>query len=168
MTIQAIGYSTDYQVQTKNKSSTATGFDMAQLAIGSFGPAAIEYAGTKSTSAESITAAAVNASYGSAAMAAGMSRSYAPSALSVGGSGLGSYGAYYSGGSNLGTYRSGTTSDMTSQVEGMLSESAMSQAYLIGLQAEMGNQQVTVNAVSNTLNMKQMSELAVIRNLKTA
>lgn len=167
MTIQSIGYSSDYQVQTKNKSSAATGFDIAQLAIGSFGPAAIEYAGTKSTSAESITAAAVNASFGSAGMAAGM-RSYAPSALSVGGSGLGSYGAYYSGGSNLGTYRSGTTGDMTTQVESMLSESAVSQAYLIGLQAEMGNQQVTVNAVSNTLNMKQMSELAVIRNLKTA
>lgn len=163
MTIEAIGYSSDYQMQTNKKSSTASGFDIAQLAIGSFGPAAIEYAGTKSTSAESITAAAVNASYGSAGMAAGMSRSYTPSALSTGGSGLGSYGAYYSGGSSL-----STSTDMTSQVEGMLSESAMSQAYLIGLQAEMGNQQVTVNAVSNTLNMKQMSELAVIRNLKTA
>lgn len=161
MTIEAIGYSSDYQMQTNKKSSAASGFELAQLAIGSFGPAAMT--ATSGTSAEAITAAAVNASYGSASMAAGMSRSYTPSALSIGGSGLSSYGAYYSGGANL-----STSTDMTTQVESMLSESAVSQAYLIGLQAEMGNQQVTVNAVSNTLNMKQMSELAVIRNLKTA
>ncbi len=164
MTLQVIqaGLSTD-SIQKKSTATSKTSFgDTLGMAAASFGGPAMMVASEKDTSTQAITAAAVNATYGGASLMTSSNRSYSP--YSTGGLGYGSMGSYYSGGANL-TTSSGTTA---TDVESMLSESAMSQAYLIGLQAQMGNQSVQTNAISNTLNMKNMMELSVIRNMKTS
>lgn len=159
--INAIGYAPDYQTTTK---STSTGGTSAYSTIADIlaagGPAAM--IATDGTSAGSITAAAINGAYSGTRSASG-SYGYMPSSLSVGGSSLSTMGAYSSGGANL-----TTTTGSSTDVESILSESAMSQAYMIGLQSQMGTQSVMTNAMSNAINMKDMGMLSVIRNFKTA
>ena len=51
-------------------------------------------------------------------------------------------------------------------VENILAETATSQAYLIGIQAQMGQQQSTFTAISNALNTKYGMERSVIQNFR--
>lgn len=77
--------------------------------------------------------------------------------------------SYLTGSSSMGmSTTTGTTSTagMTSNVEGILQETAASQAYLLGIQMEMGNQQTTFTSVSNALNVKHSMMKSVINNFR--
>ncbi len=106
---------------------------------------------------------------------AGMAVSAAVNA-SQGGSGTATLG--YSGGMGLGTSGStgaytgttGTTSSstggMAGNVESILQDTAASQAYLLGIQMEMGNNQTMFTSVSNALNVKHSMMKSVINNFR--
>lgn len=84
--------------------------------------------------------------------------------------------SYYSGGglsygtpsfATTGTATTGTTgSTGMGNVEGILQESATSQAYLIGIQAQLGYQQTFYTGFSNALNAKFNMERSAIQNFR--
>jgi hypothetical protein len=104
---------------------------------------------------------------------AGMAVSAAVNA-SQGGSGTATLG--YSGGMGLtaggtgGAYSTGTTGSstggMAGNVESILQDTAASQAYLLGIQMEMGNNQTMFTSVSNALNVKHSMMKSVINNFR--
>ncbi|HLD43839.1 MAG TPA: hypothetical protein VJC18_00270, partial [bacterium] len=77
-------------------------------------------------------------------------------------------GGYYTGsGSGSSMYSTtGTGDDLSSNVESIISDTATSQAYLIGIQAQLGQQQSTFTAVSNALNVKHSMEKSAIQNFR--
>lgn len=136
--------------------STSSGnfFDYLNLGLEALGPAALEsvaYGSGTTSAAYGISSAAINGLFAS-------SSSYAS----------GSYGgglSYLSSASSLSPYAMSYSSS-ASDLESMLQESAISQAYLIGIQSQLGMQQTTFTSVSNALNMKHQGERSAIQNFK--
>lgn len=125
------------------------------------GPVAVEsvYAASGSQPA-SIVAAAVNASanpYSSASLSTGYSSS-----------GIGTSGSsnYVTGGYTGSAYADTGSTEMSSNVEDILSQSYTNQAYLIAVQGEMGNIQTTTTSISNALNVKHSAMKSVINNFR--
>ncbi|MBU0505188.1 MAG: hypothetical protein ABII18_10660 [bacterium] len=111
--------------------------------------------------AASIAGAAANSMYGSAMTAGSSNNQYlSTGAMSTSYSG----GAYYGGTPSYST--TGTGTELSGSVESILTETATSQAYLIGIQAQLGQQQSTFTAVSNALNVKHGMEKSAIQNFR--
>lgn len=148
-------------------STSGSGFDQVigatQYAAGVAGPVA--YASTNYLTGGSATSTTDSAMIIGAAVNAAAGNPYATTSLSAGVGYSGSTGAYLSpyGGAS---YQTTDTSSMSGNVEGILSESAASQAYLIGIQMQMGTQQVMYTSISNALNVKHGMEKSVINNFK--
>jgi hypothetical protein len=114
--------------------------------------------------AASIAGAAANSMYGSAMTAGASNQQYlSTGAMSTSYSG----GSYYGGTPSYSTTGStGTSTELSGSVESILTDTATSQAYLIGIQAQLGQQQSTFTAVSNALNVKHGMEKSAIQNFR--
>lgn len=103
-------------------------------------------------------------------------------AVNASASPMGSTGAYgtniggmgISGGASLstGAYSTvgGTASigGVGSNLESIIGQTASTQAYMLGIQMEMGNQQTTFTSVSNAMNVKHSMMKSVINNFRVA
>lgn len=164
MAIQTIGTDIQATTTTNTTSNAASGMSkfMNYLSMGTSvaGPVVSEslYA-AGNTSGAAIASVTGNAVYG-ATSAAG-SASY----LSTG-----SLGSSYSGNAYYGGSGSYTTADYSSSsstdVESILTDSAASNAYLIGIQSQIQQQAVVYQGVSNALKAKSDMERNSIQNLK--
>lgn len=156
--------STGQVVTTTASGASGNFWDYMALATSASGPVVEQsYLAAGNEGAASIAAATANATYSSAITAAG-DTSY----LSTGGLGSSYSTAYYTGTSPYTTTYSSydSSGDLATDVESILTETATSQAYLIGIQAQMGQQQATFTAISNALNVKTSMEREAIRNFK--
>lgn len=75
----------------------------------------------------------------------------------------------YTGTTSIGITGSAGSSGMTglsSNVESILSDTAASQAYLLGIQMQMGEQQTMFTSVSNAINVRDSMKKQVINNFK--
>jgi len=120
-------------------------------------------------SAAAIAGVTANATYGSSLAAAGGGGS--ASYLQPGSMGTSFSGSYLTpgGGSMYGVDGGSTTGvdgNLSGGVQDILSQTASSQAYLIGIQAQLGQQQSTFTAVSNALNVKHSMEKSAIQNFR--
>ena len=157
---------------SNSASSSSTSFsgvmDGLSLVSGSLGPAtATILDSTVGTGAATIASATSSSIYSSSTALAGGN----PYTM-----GMTSGGTYYGGASPMGltsgagystTGTTGTTGDVSTDVESILASTATSQSYLIGLQAMMGQQQSTFTAISNALNVKYSMERSAIQNFRS-
>jgi len=155
----------DYVASTGSATTTATSgssnfWDYLALGTSAAGPVVeASYAAAGNEGAASIAAATYSSTLSSALAASDSASS--SQYLTTGGSSASSA-AYYTGG---GSYSTGTDYS-SSDVESILAETATSQAYLIGIQAQMGQMQSTFTALSNAVNVKTSMEREAIRNFK--
>ncbi len=163
MAIQTIG--TDIQATTTantstNKTSGMSNF-MNYLSMGTSVAAPVvaeSLSLSGNSSGAAIAAVTGNAVYGASTAAAGSGTSYL-STGSLGSSYSGS--AYYGGGTSSLSLETGST-----DVESILTDSAASNAYLIGIQSQIQQQAVVYQGVSNALKAKSDMERNSIQNLK--
>lgn len=159
-----IGIGSDYVADNSAVTNQATGngynaFDYLAMVSSVAGPttAASLYAGGNEAGA-AIAAATGNATYSGALT---MSNTGSGSYLTTGG--LGTTSSYYTGG---GSYATTGTSGVSGSVEDILADSATSQAYLIGIQAQLQNQNMVYTGTSNCLSSRQNMERSILQNLK--
>lgn len=170
MALQPIG--TDYNsaqganVAAQQQAATKTSFyDKLQYATAVAGPAVAAGVNMgaggnsyKTTTAGMAVSAAVNAAQGSSGTA---TLGYS-GGMALGTSG--STGAYT--GSSTGSTGGTGAGGMSGNVESILQDTAASQAYLLGIQMEMGNNQTMFTSVSNALNVKHSMMKSVINNFR--
>lgn len=145
-------------IQTSYNTNNSDTFALLSAAAGNTVAESLAYAGN--TTGAAITAAATNATYSGFLAAGGSGVAATPSALAVGGNN------YATGGVGASMNMS-TTGGVASDVENILAETATSQAYLIGIQAQLGQQQSTFTAISNALNVKYSMERSAIQNFRS-
>ncbi|MBF0106320.1 MAG: hypothetical protein HQM16_13460 [Deltaproteobacteria bacterium] len=170
MTVVSIGQDPGLNTGTiqKPRANNSDTFALFASATGNTVAQSLAYSGD--TTGAAISAAATNATYSGFLAAGG-------STVPTYGAGMGMTGAgnYASGGvgpqylvpgePSMGDPMSGNP--VASDVESILADSALSQAYLIGIQAQLGQQQSTFTALSNAMNVKFGMERSAIQNFKS-
>lgn len=117
-------------------------------------------------------------------LSGGTATSITPSAQAVsaainassGSMGYGSMGGFSTGMSGMTTMGGGlgmsasttSTGGVSGNLESIISETANSQAYLLGIQMQMGNQQTMFTSVSNAMNVKHGMMRSVINNFRVS
>lgn len=152
-------------VAAQQQAATKTSFyDKLQYATAVAGPAiaagvnqATGGNSYKMTTAGMAVSAAVNAAQGGGVATLGYS-----GGMGLSQNGMGS--AYT--GTTPSTGTPGSTGGMSGNVESILQDTAASQAYLLGIQMEMGNNQTMFTSVSNALNVKHSMMKSVINNFR--
>lgn len=164
--IGAIGFDPN-QSSVTNSATSGAGFasamDTVSLLAASTTPALeASFLAAGNTGAATIAAVTGNAVFSSSAGAAQMAGGGAPytSGLTSGGSYLGA------GGMSFQTTPGGT-GEVATDVESILSDTATSQSYLIGIQAQMGFQQTQFTSISNALATKHSMERSAIQNFRS-
>ena len=170
MTITAIGtdniaVSGQMAAQSTSSSTYSGIMDALALTAGAAGPVMYEsFLAAGDTAGAAISAASANAVFSSA-----MTQGSASQNLSTGSLGSSYSSSYYTGTPSYTTTVTATAvsdTDLSQNVESILTDSAASQAYLISIQAQLGSQQSTFTAVSNCINVKNSMEREAIRNFK--
>lgn len=168
------GAKSTYAKNTTGPSGFDKFLNAASYTAQTFGPLAYTTTnaatgGTSTSTSQSgqIVAAAINsaASQGSGGNVFGGSPSYVTSgasSMATGGSGVAT--TYDYGTSSTGT----STGGLSGNVESILADTAASQAYLLGIQMQMGEQQTMFTSISNAMNVKHSMMKSVINNFRVS
>ncbi|OVE81485.1 hypothetical protein BVY03_03620 [bacterium K02(2017)] len=150
------------------KSSTGVGkfsdtMALVSSAVGNTVTESLAYSGN--TTGAAISAASTNATYSGLLAAGGSSVPTVNSGFTGGAQYLSGGQAAYQ--TTPGVAGGAGGANVSQDVEGILAETATSQAYLIGIQAQLGQQQSTFTAISNALNVKYSMERSAIQNFRS-
>lgn len=157
--------------QPQFKSPTPNFFDHLQLGLEAFGPAGMEslaYGFGTSSSEFGIGSAAINSLFASSsALGTGSFSGGSPQLTTGGFSGLTTNNGYSGSTSYLGGSPSNLNTDPGGgDLEGMLAQGAMDQAYLIGIQQQVAQSNLQFQSMSTVMNMAHQGQRAAIQNMK--